>query len=129
MREVNVLALAAANGVVCTMDPTIGRLLGDIRSVHGRQHRRRLPDPLLQKLRYTYQTDSVTKYPTGRVDFNLTDRHRLSGSLNYTDLKSTPDTTNNREPRFPGFPNTGSQAVRPLHHAQALAIDARRRTS
>jgi hypothetical protein len=29
--------------------------------------------------------------------------------LNYTDLLSTPDTTNNREPNFPGFPNTGNQ--------------------
>ena len=29
--------------------------------------------------------------------------------MNYTDLDSTPDTTNNREPRFPGFPGTGSQ--------------------
>ncbi len=29
--------------------------------------------------------------------------------MNYTDLVSDPDTTNGREPRFPGFPNTGSQ--------------------
>ena len=29
--------------------------------------------------------------------------------MNYTDLVSTPDTTNNREPNFPGFPDTGSQ--------------------
>ena len=51
----------------------------------------------------------VNKYPTGRVDVNLSSNHRLSGSLNYTDLLSTPDTTNNREPNFPGFPGTGSQ--------------------
>ena len=31
-REVNVLQLAAANGQLATIDPTIGRLLGDIRS-------------------------------------------------------------------------------------------------
>jgi hypothetical protein len=29
--------------------------------------------------------------------------------MNYTDLLSTPDTTNNREPVFPGFPNFGNQ--------------------
>ena len=40
---------------------------------------------------------------------NVTDKHRLSWSMTYTDLVSTPDTTNNREPNFPGFPNTGSQ--------------------
>ena len=58
---------------------------------------------------YSYQTESVTKYPTGRLDLNITDKHRLSWSMTYTDLVSTPDTTNNREPNFPGFPNTGSQ--------------------
>ena len=108
-REVNVLALAAANGAVSTMDATIGRLLGDIRASTAGSTVVDNTDPLTQNLTYTYQTDSVTKYPTGRVDVNLTDRHRLSWSMTYTDLVSTPDTTNNREPNFPGFPNTGSQ--------------------
>ncbi len=108
-REVNVLALAAANGVVSTMDATVGRLLGDIRASTAGSTVVDNTDPLTQNLTYTYQTDSVTKYPTGRVDVNLTDRHRLSWSMTYTDLVSTPDTTNNREPNFPGFPNTGSQ--------------------
>ena len=39
----------------------------------------------------------------------MTGNHRLTWSMNYTDLVSTPDTTNNREPKFPGFPVTGSQ--------------------
>ncbi len=108
-REVNVLALAAANGVVSTMDATVGRLLGDIRASTAGSTVVDNTDPLTQNLTYTYQTDSVTKYPTGRVDVNLTDRHRVSWSMTYTDLVSTPDTTNNREPNFPGFPNTGSQ--------------------
>ena len=40
-REVNLLALAATNGFVSTIDPTIGRLLGDIRSLDGRRTGRR----------------------------------------------------------------------------------------
>jgi Carboxypeptidase regulatory-like domain/TonB-dependent Receptor Plug Domain len=108
-REVNVLALAAANGHVSTIDPTIGRLLGDIRSSTSGSTVVDNTDPLTQNLTYSYNTDSVTKYPTGRLDVNLTDKHRLSWSMTYTDLVSTPDTTNNREPNFPGFPNTGSQ--------------------
>ena len=92
-----------------TIDPTIGRLLADIRASTAGSTVVDNTDPLPQNFTYTYQTDSVTTYPTGRLDFNLTDRHRLSGSMTYTDLLSTPDTTNNREPNFPGFPDTGSQ--------------------
>jgi hypothetical protein len=44
-----------------------------------------------------------------RLDLNVTDRHRLSGSWNFTNLLSTPDTLNNRDPAFPGFPITGAQ--------------------
>ncbi len=108
-REVNVLSLAQANGFVASMDPTIARLLGDIRASTAGSTVADNTDPLTQTLTYSYNTDSVTKYPTGRLDLNLTDKHRLSWSMTYTDLVSTPDTTNNREPNFPGFPNTGSQ--------------------
>jgi hypothetical protein len=111
VREVNLLQLAAANGHLATTDPTITRVLGDIRSAVSGANTglEDQTDPLLQRFTYQYDTKNVTKYPTGRVDFNLSDRHRLTGSMNYTDLLSTPDTTNNREPNFPGFPGTGNQ--------------------
>jgi hypothetical protein len=108
-REVNVLALTGANGHVATIDPTVARLLSDIRASTAGSTVVDNTNPLTQNFTYSYDTDSVTKYPTGRVDYNLTDKHRLSWSMTYTDLVSTPDTTNNREPNFPGFPNTGSQ--------------------
>ena len=109
IREVNLLALAAANGFVSTIDPTIGRLLADIRASTAGSTVVDLHRSAAAAVHYQYETDSVTKYPTGRLDYNLTDRHRLSGSFNYTDLNSTPDTTNDREPHFPGFPGFGSQ--------------------
>jgi hypothetical protein len=110
-RQVDLLALAAANGHLATFDPVVQRLLGDIRSaVTGAgTGLLDLTDPLQQRFTYQYETRGANKYPTGRVDVNLSSNHRLSGSLNYTDLVSTPDTTNNREPNFPGFPGTGSQ--------------------
>ena len=107
-REVDLLSLAASNGLVSTVDPTIAKLFADIRSAVGGAAVQ-LQDPLFQEFRYQYDTRSITKYPTGRLDVNLTDRHRVSGSFNYTDLNSMPDTTNDREPRFPGFPGFGSQ--------------------
>jgi hypothetical protein len=110
IRQVNLLALAAQNGHEARIDPTIGRLLGDIRAaVTGTGGLADRTDPLQQQFTYQYASEGLTRYPTGRVDFNLGSRHRLTGSMNYTDLLSTPDTTNNREPNFPGFPGTGNQ--------------------
>jgi hypothetical protein len=109
VREVNLLQLAAQNGHISTIDPTISRLLADIRSSVSGGPLRDLSNPLHQEFRYQFDSEGLTRYPTVRLDYNLTDKHRLSGSVNYTDLLSTPDTTNNREPQFPGFPNTGNQ--------------------
>jgi hypothetical protein len=110
IREVDLLALAGRSGFESTIDPIIGRVLRDIRNaVTGTGGLVDRTDPLQQQFTYQYDTESVTRYPTARVDFNLNDKHRLTGSMNYTDLLSTPDTTNNREPNFPGFPGTGNQ--------------------
>ena len=108
-REFNVLALAAANGHLATPDPTISRLLADIRSTTGQGGVADLENPMLQRFTFQYDTKGVTRYPTGRIDYNVTSNHRLTWSMNYTDLNSTPDTTNDREPKFPGFPATGPQ--------------------
>ena len=108
-REVNVLSVAQNNGLVASVDPTIARLLLDIESSTSQGGVSNLTDPLVQRFTYQYDTKGVTKYPTGRVDVNVTDKHRASWSMSYTDLVSRPDTTNNREPNFPGFPGTGSQ--------------------
>jgi hypothetical protein len=109
VREVNLLALAAANGQISTIDPTVGQLLADIRSSTAQGTVSDLSDPLTQQLRYQYDTKGLTRYPTGRLDLNVTSKHRLSGSFTFNRLLSTPDTTNNREPVFPGFPGTGNQ--------------------
>jgi hypothetical protein len=123
VREVNVLQLAQSQGFVSTIDPTIGALIGDIRNAVSGGPLVDLADPLLQEFRYQYTSDSITRYPTVRIDYNLTDKHRLSGSTNVTRLLSTPDTTNNVEPPFPGFPNTGAQ------HSDRYTVQANLRST
>jgi Carboxypeptidase regulatory-like domain len=113
VREVNLLSLAARNGHVSTPDPTIAGMLNSIRAATGTTGQfADLTNPSLQ--RYTFQQDSegLTHYTTGRVDFNLGNNHRLYSSFNYNDLLSTPDTTNNRESRYPGFPLQSQDSLR-----------------
>lgn len=47
--------------------------------------------------------------PTGRLDYNLTDRRRISGTYYWQRIISRPDFLNSSEPAFPGFPNEGDQ--------------------
>ena len=123
VREVNLLQLAGANGFLSTPDPTISRLLSDIRGAVSGGPLTDLNDPLLQEFTYQFDTKNVTRYPTVRLDVNVTDKHRLSGSMNYTDLLSTPDTTNSREPNFPGFPGFGNQ------HSDRYTVQANLRST
>ena len=123
VREVNVLQLAQSQGHVSTVDPTIQRLIGDIRSSVSAGPLVDLENPLHQEFRYQYTSEGITRYPTVRIDYNLTDKHRLSGSTNVTRLLSTPDTTNGNEPQFPGFPNTGAQ------HSDRYTVQANLRST
>jgi len=109
VREVNMLDLAARNGHLSTVDPVIGRLLADIRTSTAQGAVKPLTDPNLQQ--FTFNNNSMDKryYPTVRLDFNLTSKHRLESVSNYNRFNNAVDTLNGIDPAFPGFPNFGGQ--------------------
>lgn len=109
VQQVNLFELAARNGQVATADPAVAKLMADIRASTSSGQLDDLTDPLLQRLTFQTPQKSLNHLPTGRVDFNLSARHRLTGSINYQHINSNPDLTNSVEPRFPGFPVAGSQ--------------------
>jgi hypothetical protein len=109
-QQINLLQLAAANGQLSTVDPVVAKLLADIRSSTSTTGGiAAATDPNLEIFTFQTDTDSTTKYPSLRLDFQLTPKHLLTLSGNMTLLLSDPDTTNGREPIFPGFPVTGVQ--------------------
>ncbi|HXH05015.1 MAG TPA: TonB-dependent receptor [Vicinamibacterales bacterium] len=121
VREVNLLELAAAHRQIATPDPTIVKLLADIRAATtGTGAIIDLPDPLFQRFSYNLDQRAHNRFPTVRLDFNLSDRHRLAMSGNYHTFLSVPDTLNNREPFFPGFPATGTQTSKRLLFSSSL---------
>ncbi len=110
VREVNLLQLAAANGQISSTDPTIAKLLADIRGATGQSGGvADLTDPNMQRYTFQNQRSNVTRYPTLRLDFQLTQKHLLTMSGTLNALLSDPDTLNNRDPAFPGFPIHGVQ--------------------
>jgi Carboxypeptidase regulatory-like domain/TonB dependent receptor len=110
IRSVNVLQLAATNNQLATQDPTIAALLGQIRTAaltSGSITQNTNPNTQAYARLAPSQRDEYA--PTGRLDYNLTDRHRISGTYYWQRIISRPDFLNSSEPAFPGFPNQGDQ--------------------
>ncbi len=108
-RTVNVLSVAAANGQTATVDPTIAKLLTDIYSSTSAGTLKARSDPNVLDFNYTATAKQLRQYPTWRLDYNLTTNNRLSYTSYFQKYQSYPDTLNNAEPRFPGFPVAGGQ--------------------
>ena len=110
---VNVLQVAAANGQLGSVDPTIGKLLGDIRSSASSTGNISPTDVNLDRYVYNIGVTSLRRFPTARVDYNITEKHRFNSAWNYNYFTDTPDTLNNLDPNFPGFPvQAGQNSVR-----------------
>ena len=111
VQSVNLFELAGRSGQTATPDPIIAQLLADIRTATGREGNvRDQTDPLFQEYSFENKTQTMSRYPTARVDYQITDRHRLTGSMNLHFSRGGPDTTNNRDAQFPGFPAVANQS-------------------
>lgn len=112
VRTVNVLTLAAANGQIASTDPTIISLLNAMRAAAKTTGVITTPVGSVNTESFIYQSGSRrNEYaPTGRLDYNITDKHRLSATYYWQRFHSNPDILNSADPTFPGFPNYGIQA-------------------
>src|SRR5690606_22358996 len=97
VRSVNVLDLAAANGLLGSQDPVIANLLRDIRSAVQTTGSIEPRDSNLERFRYNLGVASLRRYPTVRIDYNLTNNHRFSSAFYYNFSPDTPDTLNGRD--------------------------------
>jgi hypothetical protein len=111
VRQVNLLTLAAGKGLTSTIDPTIGKLLSDIRSAAtSRGGIQQLADPNTQAYSFSpSEGGEIRIFPTVRLDFNLGSKHHIEETWNIQSHHTLVDFLNNGSPAFPGFPNIGSQ--------------------
>src|SRR5262245_378667 len=73
VQKVDLLALAASNGQLSTIDPTVMKLLSDIRaSTNGTGGILPLTDPNQERFTFQNQVSANRRFPTTRLDFNLT---------------------------------------------------------
>lgn len=110
VQQINLLQLAATNGQLATLDPTVARVLADIQAATLKTGGvTALSNPLVQQYTWSMPRKSFNPSPSVRLDYELSQNHRLTGSLNYRHINSTPDAGNNAQLPFPGFATTGSQ--------------------
>jgi hypothetical protein len=114
LNEVNVMALAAANGHSSSFDPTVLALIGEIRRLAeatvpaGTGVITDQNNVNLQQLIYQPPGTYYNHLPTTRVDFNLSAANRLSGSYWWQEINRYPDIQNSGEALFPGLPNVAN---------------------
>jgi len=115
--EINVLALAAANGQLATPDPTIGSIIRKIdAATKSTGTINTTNDPVVNQFVFLSPGKLFEHQPTARVDYNLTDRHRLSGTMAIIWAERDPDYLNSADARFPGAPNYRKfNSKRPLY--------------
>jgi hypothetical protein len=110
VQSVDLLALAARNGQLATLDPTVSKMNADIRAAMATSGTvAPLSNPLVNQYTFQTPTQSFNPSPTFRLDYEVSQKHRLTGSMNYRHINSSPDTTNNAQLPFPGLGPTGSQ--------------------
>jgi Carboxypeptidase regulatory-like domain/TonB dependent receptor/TonB-dependent Receptor Plug Domain len=108
VREVNLFAKAAELGLssVSQPDPTMAKIMSMIDAATKTAGTRSASnDPLYDNYVWQSPAELFEHQPTVRIDYNVNDKHRLSGSWSYITAKRTPDYLNNADPRFPGSPN------------------------
>ncbi len=106
---VDLMALAARNGQIARIDPIVAKLLADVRATTSQGSLSATTDPLTQTLAWQAATKNTTTYPTVRLDYNITSKHRVTFTTTRNHILANPDTTNSRQPAFPGFPVHGLQ--------------------
>lgn len=104
-RSVNLLQVAGAAGYTSSIDPTISGILGTINGVQSKAIGY-LPvagQPFWQNMEWTQPTNTLTLYPTARVDYQFTQKLAWHGTWNlrHQNIAGTPN--------YPGtiytFPN------------------------
>jgi carboxypeptidase family protein/TonB-dependent receptor-like protein len=131
VREVNLLDLARANGQVSTIDPTMKNIMAMIDAATKTTGTRTASnDPLYDTYVWQSPAELFEHQPTIRLDYNLTQKHRLSGSWQQITAKRTPDYLNSADPRFPGSPNQRDfKSIRPLISVSMRSVLSQNLTS
>ena len=120
VREQNILTLANSKGQFSTVDPTVSKLLADIRATTSAGSVAQTSDPNLMQFTYLAAAREHHIYPTLRLDMNLNRSNRLEFTTNIQRWRRYKDAVNNADPNFPGFPTYGDTTSTRYSHSLGM---------
>ena len=103
-----------------TIDPTVGPLLNAIQASTSAGGVAATSDPNLMRFSFINTGGQTRRFPTVNLSWNINRNHQLTNVWNYQQFASVVDFLNGADPRFPGFPNFGSQASNRFSNSTAL---------
>jgi len=113
VREVNVLDRARATGQLASTDPTVMRLLSNIQTATQKAGVvSATTDPVRNSYSWLTPAKQIEHQPAVRIDYNIGQRHRLTGTFNKLWQDRNPDQLNDFDQRFPDSPNFGHTVAR-----------------
>jgi hypothetical protein len=113
-------AVAGLQPCTSTIDPTVGALLTSIQASTSAGGVNGTTDPNLNQFSFINVGGQKRRFPTVNLTYNITKNHQLTNVWNYQQFTSVADFLNNADPRFPGFPNFGSQGSNRFSNSTAL---------
>ena len=90
-----------ATPLLTTPDPTIARILADIRSSTKAGSLQETTNPNNQSFTFTNTGGQIRRFPDIRLDFNLTSKHHVEAIYHYQDFAGKADFLNGVDPAFP----------------------------
>jgi hypothetical protein len=119
VQQVNLFQIAAANGQVSTIDPTVANVLSEIAaSTTGGSLRNivnaagAVTDPNRQLFDFQNPGDAVRKFFVLRLDANIGKNHSAEYVMNRQNFLPSIDFINGQDAPFPGGPSYGQGGVR-----------------
>jgi Carboxypeptidase regulatory-like domain len=112
-QTVNLFAIAAANGLVNTIDPTVNSILNTIKTATATTGNFQTLGTGGIYYRQPYQFNNPgeqrRRFLAARTDFNITKNHALEVIYNDQPFRANVDFLNGFDPTFPGIKNAGTQ--------------------
>jgi hypothetical protein len=114
-RTVSILDVARNAGFPGAADPTVARTLASIAAGVATTGVLNVRDENTQSYVWQSPGKQYEKQPVVKIDYNISSKHRLSGTYNWQVVSRNPDQLNGGDVRFPGAPNSSKYlSYRPL---------------
>jgi Carboxypeptidase regulatory-like domain len=106
-RAINLLNIVGP-GFPNTIDPTVGGMLNQINGARGNGAISSF-DLFRQRYRFDAPSSQMRRFPTLRLDYQISEKLHWHGVWHYNYFTSNPDTLNSMDPTFPGIGEPAGQ--------------------